>query len=415
MAGAAVAQSAYACRGLDRHAGLPAVEGAGGMFFAIQPELQAHHALADGTIAQLAALSEALATRGTTLVLMPVPTRAQVMTEALPTMAAHLGYEVDLAAAVHENKMHRLTAAGLTVADALPSLRAAARAGLEPMLQTDPRPTAEGVQHLAKAVGVVLQDHHGMDGAVRARFTSTPTQEVTLPSPMRVQLQQACQSELPQTTVMAHQTVQVGQNLLPASTGPVAAADRLVVLGSDLTATPPLNLPGFLSEATGLAAQGYGVPGGGAFAAMSSYLTSDDFAAAPPRILVWEWPVTASMGRHGAQPMAELIAAAHGRCTQALALRQVGDQLLADLRAVPQRADVMLAFDLGGRAAQYARFHLTGADGLTRTRSIYRHQDQILTGRFFLSLADMAPAGLSQVAIETDSAPGLQPRLSICF
>lgn len=385
------------------------------MFFAIQPELQAHHSLADGTIAQIAALSDALATRGTTLVLMPVPTRAQVMTDALPPMATHLGYQVDLATAVHDDMMRRLTGAGLTVADALPGLRAAARAGKQPVLQTDPRPTADGVQHLAKAVGAALQDHPGMEGAVRARFTSTPTQEVTLPSPMRVQLQQACQSELPQATIMAYTTAQVGQNVLPASTGPIAATDRLVVLGSDLTATAALNLPGFLSEATGLAAQGYGVPGGGAFAAMSSYLTSDDFAVAPPRVLVWEWPVTASMAQHGAQPMAELIAAAHGRCTQALPLRQVGDQLLADLRAVPQRADVMLAFDLGGRAARHARFHLTGADGLTRTRSIYRHDGQILTGRFFLSLADMAPAGLSQVAIETDSAPGLQPRLSVCF
>lgn len=402
------AQTAFDCRGLETHAALPAIEGAAGMFFAIKPELQSHHGLGDGTIAMLGDLSTALAARGTTLVLLPVPTRAQVLAHHLPPMAAHLGYDGANATAVHIDMVARLNRAGVTVADPLDDLRAAALNGERPFFETDPRPTTVGTQVLAKTVGAVLAQHPDFADVKRGIFKSTAGADVTLTSSMRVQLQTACQAELPAVTTKGFSTLKTA--------GSGAAGNRLVVLGTDITATAALNLPGFLSEATGLDTLGYGVAKGGAFGAMSSYLTSADFQVAPPKVLVWEWPVTASLANHGDQPLRELGVAAGNMCQQAIAVTRTSDgaRVRADLSQISFGPDATILLDSGGIGLPFVRFHFIGADGLIRTRSIYRHKDQLLTGRFYLPLSGLDTAALRGVEIEGPAAFGLQTRLMSC-
>ncbi len=416
-AGSAQAQSAYACRALERHAALPAVEGKDGTFFAIRPELQAHHGMGDETIAHLAALKDALASRGTTLVLLPVPTRAQVMVHKLPPMAAHLGFHPDLSVAVHTDMLTRLNQAGLTVADPLSALRRAALGADQPYFATDPRPTTYGTRILAASVGKVLADHPDLNDATRGSYTSTKGAEVTLPSAMRAQLQTACETPLPPVTTASFGTAR--QSVATGSTGTAfgaAPGNRLVVLGTEITGTPELNLAGFLSEATGLEVLHYGVPRGGAYAAISSYLTSADFRASPPRVLVWELPVSAPMGDQGAQPMKELITAAGSTCTSEIALTRTpsGDRLRADLSQMALTPGITLSLGTGGVGLSFVRFHFTGADGLVRSRSIYRHRDQILTGQFYLPLSGLNTTGVLGVEIEGHAAFGPQPRLLAC-
>lgn len=407
-AGAAQAQSAYACRALENHPALPAVEGENGTFFAIRPELQAHHGLADETIAFVAELSAALAERGTTLVYLPVPTRAQVMTHLLPSMAAHIGYDAGHSTAVHEDMIKRLRDAGITVADPRAALRKAALAGQRPFFPTDPRPTSAGTSILAQTVGETLAAHPALSSVTRATFTSTEGEAVTLPSGMRRALQTACQSELPAVTTPSFTTQMISG---------AAPSASLIVVGTDTTYTQALNLTGFLSEATGLQAAGYGVPTGGAFAAISTYLTSADFQTAPPRVLVWEVPVSASLGIFGTQPIRELIAAATNSCTVPIQLRRAatGNAMVADLSGVTLSPKTVLSFDTGGAAAPSVQFDFVGADDLTRTRSIYRHARQALTGMFYMPVSGLAAHDLQTLTITTETALGAEPRLRACF
>ena len=411
------AQSAYACRNLETHAGLPAVEGADGTFFAIKPELQSHHGMADDTIAKLGQLNKALSARGTTLVLLPVPTRGQVLLNKLPSMAAHLGFSASASAAVHLDMVKRLRGAGIPVADALIPLRKAALAGGRPYFETDPRLTPQGARILAATVGEILADHPNLTDVTREVYISTEGAETTLPSAMRAQLQSACQSPLPLLKTPTFSTSrQTGSFAATGATFGTTQGSRLVVLGAEVTGTPALNLAGFLSEATGLEALNYGLPKGGAFAAINSYLTSADFQARPPRVLVWEFPVSASMADHGDQPLAELIAAAGGACRSTLATTRSpsGDRLRADLSQVRPDAQLTLSLDTGGAALPFVRFHFTGNDGLVRSRSIYRHPDQILTGQFYMPLSGLNATGLRGVEIEGPGAFGLQARLAAC-
>lgn len=415
--GQAVAQSAYDCRGLETHAALPAVEGKDGTFFSIKPELQAHHGLADETITLLSSLDSALEARGTTLVLLPVPTRAQVLSHQLPPMAGYLGYDPAQSIAVHIDMIGRLTAASIAVADPLRDLRTAALSGAKPFFETDPRPTPAGARVLAKAVAEALAQHPNLADVTRRNFSSAQGAGVALTSSMRIQLQTACQSELPAVIAQSFTTSREAEGAANALTGLAAGQqDTLVLLGTGTTATTALNLPGFISEATGIETLSYGVANGGAFAAISSYLTSADFQAAPPRVLVWEMPVSASMAAHGDQPLRELVAAATNTCPGNLAMMRTpeGDRLRVDLSRIPLSADMTLQLDTGGAELQFVRFRFTDAAGLTRTRSIYRHPGQLLTGRFYLPFSGMETTGLSSVEIEGASAFGLQSRLSIC-
>jgi alginate biosynthesis protein AlgX len=405
-ANAGYADSAYGCRALETHAAMPAVEAKDGTFFTIRPELQAFHGLGDDTIAMISDLSQALSTRGTTLVLLPVPTRAQVMSRGLPQMAFYLGYDAAASIAVYEDMMRRLKNAGVTSADPHRALRAAALAGERPFFQTDQRPTSTGTRLLASSVGAAIADHPDLAGVARGTFTSTVGEDVTLSSAMRTQVQTACQTQVPRVNTAVVNTTISG----------TVPPDKSVVLGTSITSTTELNLVGFLSEATGLKTLGYGVPKGGAFAAMSSYLTSTDFQTTPPRVLIWEFPVTASLAAYGDQPLRELIAAASNSCGKDLPLTpgKSPGQLRADLGGLAAGADATLALDIGRVGVPYVRFHFTGTDGLVRTRSIYRHPDQLFTGRFYLPLSGLSPDDLQDVEIEAPAGLDEQTRLALC-
>lgn len=408
----AEAQSAYGCRGLENHATTPAIEGRDGYFFSIRPEMQAHHSMGAASIAGMAELSRALASRGTTLILLPVPTRAQVMTPALPHMAAHLGFDPDHADAVYRDMLAQLDKAGIAVADAAPALRAAARAGQKPMLQTDPRPGAVGVAALAGAVEVATRAHPSLTGAARGSFDLTPVDTAELAAPLRRQWQRACQVALPTAEVEIFALTETEQVIRSSTNGPVSP-DSLVVLGSDLTATPELNLAGFISAATGFLARGYGVAGASPYAAMNTYLTSDEFAAAPPRIIVWEWPVSQPLGHHGTQPMAELAAAARGACGAPLTLQDGGITAMLDMGQYDP-SETSLFIDLDGAQAHRITATFAGQNDLIRTRSLYRDPAQIRTGRFYLSLAGLAPEDIAEVTVTADAPPGENATLRLC-
>jgi alginate biosynthesis protein AlgX len=332
-------------------------------------------------------------------------------------MAGHIGFNASDSTAVHKDMIARLSAAGIPIADALIPLRKAALSGARPYFETDPRPTPQGTRILAASVGALLADHPNLKDVTREVYVSTQGADFTLASSMRAQLQAACQSPIPKVITPSFTTArQTGAFAATGASFGATQGNRLVVLGTEITGTPALNLAGFLSETTGLETLTYGLPGGGPFAAISSYLTSADFQAAPPRVLVWEFPVSASLANHGDQPLAEFIAAAGGACRAPLATTRspTGDRLRADLSQVRPDAQLTLSLDTGGAALPYVRFHFTGNDGLVRSRSIYRHPDQILTGQFFMPLSGLNATGLRGVEIEGAGAFGLQARLTAC-
>jgi alginate biosynthesis protein AlgX len=415
LAAPAAAQSVYGCTDLAGQNAFASVEGADGTFYRIDPDLMMTHPFSDDTVAGLAELSRRLAARGTRLIYVPLPTKSLAMPEGLPPEAHDLGYDATLAATLYDDMLRRLAEAGVTAVNARAALRGGAGAAPS-FFATDPRLTATGARRTAEAIAATLATLPGTADLPRARFETRPAGVQRLPSAMRLALQRHCLIPLPEVETETFVTTRLdgaaaggGNALLGGGPRPQA---RVALVGTEYSGDPALNLAGFLSTATGLDVQGYAVAGGGAFAAISSYLTSRAFAEGPPAVLVWTNPVFESLASHGDQPLRELIAAAGDSCRTALPAGPgpAPEHLIADLSALDPAQPAMLMIDTGGSAATAVTVELRGPGTPARSRSVHRHRGQVPTGLFYLPLDGLWPEGAA-----TGTATVADIRLALPF
>ena len=417
----AAAQSVHGCTDLGAQGRWASVEGAGGVFFRIDPDLMMTHPFSDDTVTALADLSRALAAQGTRLIYVPLPTKALAMPEGLPPEARDLGYDATLAATLYDDMLARLAAAGVTAVNARAALRSGAGAAPS-FFGPDPRLTAAGARRAAEAIAGSLATLPGMSDLPRARFETRSASATRLPSDMRVALQRHCLIPLPEVETETFVTTRLeggataGGNAL-LGTGSTEA--RVALVGTEYGGDPALNLAGFLSTATGLEVQGYAVTGGGAFAAISSYLTSRAFAESRPAVLVWANPVFESLADHGDQPMRELIAAAGDTCRVALPAGPgaVPGVLVADLAGLDPGLPTVLLVDTGGAAATSLTLAVQEPGGPALSRSVHRHKAQAPTGRFYVPLDGLWPEGGAAgttAEIRLDVAFGTDARVTAC-
>ncbi len=417
-AAGARAETSYGCSGLLDSDLIPAIEDTAGGFYRVDPDMKMYHWIDEVRIDGLKRLSDTLARHGTTLVYVPVPTRALAMPNALPQVADHLGYDEGVAASVYDEMLDRLRDAGVRTVDGASALRRAANAGRDPVFATDPRLTPEGNDALAEAVAGEIREAPGYEALPKSGFRPREVGQRELPSLNRVKLQHHCATELPRVVATVYDSVReaqvtgVSESMLPGSG---SAPQGIVVVGTEITGEPVTNFAGFLSAHAQLTAQTYFVRGGGAYDAISSYLTSANFRSARPAVLVWANPVWNGLGTHADQPMRELIAAAGNSCTLDLPLNQgLSSTLRASLGGLDPRKTYTLELDAGGTPAQRASFDFISTTGQSRTRTIHRHEGAALTGRFYMPLSGLWPEGIEAVEIEMDTQPGARPVLRAC-
>lgn len=406
--GSAQAQStAYGCRGLSA-SDINIVEGVGGVFLRTLPDLQADTWIAPETVEDIAHLSSVLEAGGTRLVVVPMPTKALAMPDALPLLASHLGYDVDLAASVYDENVRRLRQSGVLAVDGRAALRQLDLGGGAPFHAVDPRPTAAGLRALAAATARVLEDAD-VTPEVPRRFEATRIDTQPIASAFRTRLQRHCSVDLPPVTAEAWALSET------AGDARSLGSDGAVVVGSDMSGDGSV-FAGFLSEATGRGVQSLLVEGEDGFAAITSFLTSPAFAVARPGVLIWEFPVWADLGGRGDQPMAELIAAAGQTCTTAIALQPgaVTGRIQASLAGIATGPGTVLMLESGGALPQSASFRFFAADGSQRVKSIHRTSGERPSGRFYLPLSGLWPDGAVGVEIETDAGFGALPGLAAC-
>ncbi len=415
----AAAESAYGCHGLVVSDVLPSLEGADGQFFRIDPDLLMGHTISDESLSQVAALSRALERTGTRLVLLPMPTKALAMPEALPLDAARFGYDAELAASVYGETLRGLGEVGILAADARRALRQARLGGAETFHGADHRMTPAGARAVARAVAAQIAATGTYEALPKRSFTTGTGVAEPMPSTMARQLQRHCTMDLPPVETVRHHTGSTAAGSFPPGAllfDRVGSEGSIALVGTELSGEGLSHFAGFLAEATQLNVAQYTVAGGGPFAAISSYLTSPAFADARPDYLVWEVPVWESLARYGDQPMAELVAAATGACRASLAaVRGLTEHSVqASLAGLDVGRAHSVMIDTGGVPARSARFSFTRADGSVLIRSIYRHVDQRPTSRFYMPVAGLPEGGLRDVAVELDVPLGRTVQLFAC-
>jgi alginate biosynthesis protein AlgX len=406
--------SAFGCSLTDTQSALPSVEGKDGTFYRVQADLRMGHPMEDPVIARMAALSQALAAGGTTLIYVTIPTKAQVLPGLLPPAAADYQFDSPTARLVYEDIIARLTAKGIVAPDLLTAL-AAAKPGDMPFFKTDFHWTATGARLAAQAIAAEMKAQPFYAQLPKAEYRTTEGDMTASFSTMRRILQAYCKKELPRVEAKAEVTTKTTD---PAAKADIFAGDQapqIVLVGTSFSDAPLANFAGYLSQESGLDVLNYAVTGGNQFGAITSYLISRDFAATRPRFLVWENPIYNNLGQFGPDPMEELVAAASAHCTTALPTTiSAPDTLTADLSGLDlQPSDSILA-DLGADGGRRADFRFVTASGITRTAMIQRSERMQGSGRFFKSLETLWHPDLKSLSVTFDHPVSADTSLSLC-
>lgn len=426
MAALAETPSQFGCAMLATSA-LPSVEGRDGVFYRVQSDLRLQHPMDQRIVERLADLSRVLADHGTTLVYVNVPTKGQAMPAYLPPDASAYGYDPAVMAANYLDVITRLTTAGVSAPDLMTAMKAAPD-GVKVFFRSDFHWTPDGARLAAAAIGQMIRNHPAYATVTPLTFTSAEATPEIAFSGMRRELQTQCAQSLPQAEAITWVTTRtdaagavndasdIFADAAPADTVPAmdpsAPLDifgtgggdaSLVLVGTSFSDSDINNFAGFLSEYAGIETVNYAITGGNQFGAITSYLTSREFAEKRPTFLVWENPIYNSLAQNGPTPMDELIAAAGDTCDIATGAVPDGPQTLAApfAKGSLKPADTLL-FDFGAEGARGATITLTTATGITRTVKIDRGERLRATGRFFLRLTPYWLPDLTRVAVEFD-------------
>ena len=393
------AQSLFSCSDLER-AAVPMIEGRDGTFFRTIPDLDMNTRIPNAEIAHIGTLSDALASRGTKLVYVPIPTKAMSMPTALGPDAVKYGYDVRLARALYADSVVALRARGVTVVDAVPALHSSTGA-MASHFGTDPRLTDVGLQRLAAATATELGEAFRGD----LTFETTSGRDAPLESPDRFELQLSCQAEIPEIFTKEFRTAQ------KAKSSPEKAYQPVAVVGTRLTGGQERHFPGFMSHALGRPVETESVADN-PHAALSRYLTSGQYEQERPEVLIWMVPIWANPSQFGDQPYRELIAAAANNCGHELTVH--GDMSLRFyLSAGAARASNTLVLESEGAVSE-AVFTFESADGQIRTRSVFRRDHGVATSKVYLPLSGLWEDEDLAVQVQTNLGPTAPLRLSVC-
>ncbi len=408
--------TAYLCGALDTAPGLPSVEGDAGVFYRVLADLRMRHPMEEPVMAQMGALSSALAANGTTLIYVTIPTKSQAVPQALPALAADYAYDPATATVVYQDIIGRLANHGVLAPDILAAMSQAKGDDL-PFFQADFHWTSTGARLAAKAIGDVIKAQPFYAEMPVAEYKTTETNRTAAFSTMRRTLQAFCVNELPRVEAVAHQTEIVSAPETGA--GDIFAggdeAVQIVLVGTSFSDAPLSNFAGYLSEYSGLDVVNYAVTGGNQFGAMTSYLASRDFRDNPPRFLIWENPIYSNLAQYGPDPLDELVAAAGRTCTQPLTVTQTGDNsLTADLSGQTIGAQDVILADVGTDGPRRALFELTTKTGILRSAVMQRTDRMLASGRFFKPLGSIWHADAATLTVTFDRPVTDQSTLTLC-
>ena len=399
----AEAQSRYSCTELN-NAHVPVIEGENGNFFRVDPDLVLSHDFSDAVIERIGAFSDALAARGTKLIVAPLPTKAIAMPDMLGPDASTYAYDRSLAATLYQDMIVRFRASRVATVDVRGAL-AGGWSDTQAFFKTDPRMTNEG---LIRLVGEIIKQMPARERPTEDGFATVLREAHEVASHDHLVLQLNCFAALP--------GVSTGDYLTTVLDAGLVAGDvpKLVYVGSDMTAHGDLNLAGFLSDAANEAA--YVVNGGGrSLHALTSYLTSNAYQVAAPEVLIWELPIWESLASGGDQPLREVLAAAEGRCETPLemALLESGGVRI-ELSDVEFTSNDTLFLDNSGMPSTKASFSFVSQDGQRRTRSVERSEEVSASGRFYMPLSGLWELGAKYVDINVPLDETDLPRVALC-
>lgn len=216
----------------------------------------------EDNLAFIAATQKTLARAGAKLVVVPVPAKARVL--AAPVPACRAGAYARIRGFLAEKN--------IPAPDLLPVLRPAL------YLKADTHWTPDGARLAARVVSAALRGVH----LRRQKFSSVAGEMKTHEGDLARYVPGA---GIAPDSFRSFTTDAPAGGLLDDAPAPQA-----VLVGTSYSADADWNFAGFLKEALQADVLNVAEAGQGPFAVMKSYLASETWKSAPPRLVVWEMP-----------------------------------------------------------------------------------------------------------------------------
>lgn len=224
-------------------------------------------------------LQSALAAAGTTLVMVPIPTRAIVHPEKLGDVA----FDQQVAVEAYAGYLNRLRDRGVVV----PELETMASSEDNEALffARDHHWTPEGAKRVAAMVARTLEQRGLLDDINALVFSNIETSTTNNPGSYQRAATSLCNRSFDPEPFGVFES-QGGLDLFDEPSTP-----EIVLVGtSNSKGVMHFNFDGFLKEALSRDVLNLAKSGGGYDEAITTFLASDLFREHPPKILIWEVP-----------------------------------------------------------------------------------------------------------------------------
>ena len=233
-------------------------------------------------------LNQALAKRGTQLLIVPIPTRGLVETQQL----GKIKYKIKAGRRAYARYLQRLRKVGMQVPP-LPQMfesqgDAAAQETREPLFfARDHHWNSQGAREVAQLTAAHIKTLDVYPALVKAAFRTQPQARRELDGSLQRAAFKICGRHYPREQFDEYVT----ESLSTADLFAELPETEVVLVGtSNSKGQLNFNFSGFLSEYAGLDVLNLAQSGGGYGGALKAYLTSDAFASKPPKLLIWELP-----------------------------------------------------------------------------------------------------------------------------
>lgn len=412
----AAASSAYGCANLETNQILPTVEGKEGYFYRIMADLRMQHPLSDHIAELIAALSDALAATGTTLVYVPIPTKSLVMPQYLPEAAQQYGFDHNVAEIAYKDVVRKLNAHGVVTVDLLDAMRHLPQ-GKPAFLRADFHWTSAGAEAAARVVADMISKLSGFDIVARKAFETRPLGEVQIISTMRRILQENCTKALPPAVTEGYRTTEIARAAAVDIFGDAEPEHSIVLVGTSYSDLAASNFQGFLAQSLELPVTNFAISGGDQFGSITSYMTSEAFLNHRPKVLIWENPIYNNLGKFGDTPLIELMAAARQTCRtiDRTQISQAGDNALSvsvSAGQVPDHA-VIYAYS-GDDQSRHATLKFRLNDGHLFESGIWRADRVVSSGRYYFPVRYFGSRGAQTFQLAFDQMSLQSATVSIC-
>jgi hypothetical protein len=242
----------------------------------------------------MAKLRDALANRGIEFVVVPIVARPMLYAqEADVSSWQALGWEYSLqtAKAEYSALIAALRAKNVMVVDGLELAQTLEASGTHFFYKGDAHWTPEGAKATAQAVADLIKvQSTNYPSITKATFTTQQAGIKKFRGGYRGLVIDVCGQDIPAEENLTYQTT------LSSEVGLFGDVESsITLLGTSFSkrneGEASYNFDGFLSESLEASVFNAAVSGGGTFSAIEAYLQSDEFAQAPPKIIIWEYPV----------------------------------------------------------------------------------------------------------------------------